>query len=75
MKEAYKIYMHKDEVVLEDSVNKPSTNLLGADARGTVLGNDAHLTEKNNAMLQGFQVVAARRIEAGQEIKLTYNLD
>ena len=45
LKEAYKIYMHKDEVVLEDSVNKPSTNLLGADARGTVLGNDAHLAD------------------------------
>ena len=33
------------------------------------------LMEKNNAMLQGFIVVATSRIEAGQEIKFTYNLD
>ena len=33
------------------------------------------LKEKNNAMLQGFEVVATGRIEAGQEIKFTYNLD
>ena len=33
------------------------------------------LMEKNNAMLQGFRVVATSRIEAGQEIKFTYNLD
>ena len=45
LKEAFKNLYHKDEVVLEDSVNKPSTNLLGADARGTVLGNDAHLAD------------------------------
>ena len=34
-----------------------------------------HLKEKNNAMLQGFRVVATSRIDAGQEIKFTYNLD
>ena len=45
LKEAYKNWYNKDEVVLEDSVNKPSTNLLGADARCTVLGKDAHLAD------------------------------
>ena len=33
------------------------------------------LKENNNAMLQGFRVVATSRIEAGREIKFTYNLD
>ena len=41
LKEGYKNWFNKEEVVLEDSVNKPSTNLLGADARGTVLGKEA----------------------------------
>ena len=35
----------EDKVVLEDNINLPSTNLLGADARGTVLGNDADLVD------------------------------
>ena len=41
LKDAFKNMYHKDEVVLEDGVNKASTNLLGADARGTVLGKEA----------------------------------
>ena len=35
----------EEKVVLEDNINLPSTNLLGADARGTVLGNDADLAD------------------------------
>ena len=35
----------KDKVVLEHNINLPSTNLLGADARCTVLGNDANLVD------------------------------
>ena len=45
LREAYNAMYNKDEVVLEDSINNPSTNLLGADARGTVLGKDAHLAD------------------------------
>ena len=41
LKDAFKNMYYKDEVVLEDGVNKASTNLLGADARGTVLGKEA----------------------------------
>ena len=35
----------KDKVVLEHNINLPSTNLLDADAQGTVLGNDADLAD------------------------------
>ena len=35
----------KEKVVLEHNINLPSTNFLGADARGTVLGNDADLVD------------------------------
>ena len=35
----------EDTVVLENAINLPCTNLLGANARGTVLGNDAHLAD------------------------------
>ena len=45
LREAYNAMYNKDKVVLEDSINNPSTNLLGADARGTVLGKDAHLAD------------------------------
>ena len=35
----------KDIVVLENNINLPSTNLLGADTRGTVLANDVDLVD------------------------------
>ena len=45
LREAYNAMYNNDEVVLEDSINNPSTNLLGAEAQGTVLGKDDHLAD------------------------------
>ena len=44
LNEAYKAMYDKDE---DDSANKLSNNMLGADARGTMFGNDAHLAPPN----------------------------
>ena len=45
LREAYNVMYNKEEVVLEDIMNNPSNNLLGADTRVTLLGKDAHLVD------------------------------